>query len=162
LQDDKRAALADALYAASRHSGLSLHLNKGLAGAPPVVLEAARASAMNPAVIDAFALVIIAAKAPAAYPGVAGHEPDALRAQRDALAVRQALDALRARIPVTGAYLSECDYFQPQWQQAFWGAHYPRLLAVKDRVDPQGLFIVHHGVGSERWSPDGFSPLAAR
>jgi len=35
-----------------------------------------------------------------------------------------------------------------------------RLLAVKDRYDPDGLFLVHHGVGSERWSPDGFTRLA--
>jgi hypothetical protein len=30
------------------------------------------------------------------------------------------------------------------------------LRAVKDRYDPEGLFFVHHGVGSEDWSPDGF------
>jgi hypothetical protein len=28
---------------------------------------------------------------------------------------------------------------------------------VKDRVDPDGLFFLHHGVGSERWSDDGFT-----
>ena len=27
-------------------------------------------------------------------------------------------------------------------------------------LDPEGLFVVHHGVGSERWSPDGFTRLA--
>jgi hypothetical protein len=30
------------------------------------------------------------------------------------------------------------------------------LLAVKTRYDPQGLFFVHHGVGSEGWSESGF------
>jgi hypothetical protein len=30
---------------------------------------------------------------------------------------------------------------------------------VKDKYDPDGLFFVHHGVGSERWSPDGFTKL---
>ena len=30
---------------------------------------------------------------------------------------------------------------------------------VKDKVDPEGLFFVHHGVGSEDWSPDGFTRL---
>ncbi|MGE0310297.1 MAG: FAD-binding protein [Lautropia sp.] len=160
LRHAQRATLADALFEASRHAGFALHLNKGLAGASRAVLDAARASAMNPAVLDAFALVICAAKGPPAYPGVAGHEPDAAAARRDARAVQACLDALRARVPVVGAYLSESDYFQPDWQRAFWGDHYGRLLAVKDRVDPQGLFVVHHGVGSERWSRDGFTPLA--
>ncbi|WP_158938671.1 BBE domain-containing protein [Burkholderia sp. S171] len=31
-----------------------------------------------------------------------------------------------------------------------------RLPAVKDQYDPDGLFFVHHGVGSERWSADGY------
>ena len=42
---------------------------------------------------------------------------------------------------------------------SFWGSNYPRLLAVKEKYDPDGLFFVHHGVGSERWSPDGFTRL---
>ena len=29
--------------------------------------------------------------------------------------------------------------------------------AIKERYDPDGLFTVHHGVGSEDWSPDGFT-----
>ena len=48
-------------------------------------------------------------------------------------------------------------YFQPDWQIAFWGTNYPRLAAVKRKYDPQGLFFVHHGVGSEAWSADGFT-----
>jgi hypothetical protein len=31
---------------------------------------------------------------------------------------------------------------------------------VKERYDPDGLFFVHHGVGSERWSAAGFTRLA--
>jgi hypothetical protein len=31
---------------------------------------------------------------------------------------------------------------------------------VKARYDPDGLFFVHHGVGSEGWSPDGFTRLS--
>jgi FAD/FMN-containing dehydrogenase len=160
LRDDRRAALADALFDASRHGGLSLHLNKGLAGAPPAALAAAADTAINPAVLDAFALVICAAEGRPAYPGVRGHEPDAQAARLHAQSVRATMDALRRRVPVTGAYLSESDFFEPQWQQAFWGANHARLLVVKDRYDPEGLFIVHHGVGSERWSDDGFTPRA--
>jgi FAD/FMN-containing dehydrogenase len=67
--------------------------------------------------------------------------------------------ALRAAVPATGAYVNECDYFQPDWQKAFWGANYERLFQIKSRYDPDGLFFVHHGVGSEDWSPDGFTRL---
>ena len=55
------------------------------------------------------------------------------------------------------AYVSESNYFEPRWQEAFWGANYARLLAVKERYDPEGLFFMHHGPGSERWSADGFT-----
>jgi FAD/FMN-containing dehydrogenase len=71
--------------------------------------------------------------------------------------VQAAMTALRAAAPDTGAYVNECDYFQPDWQRAFWGPNYPRLSRIKRRYDPDGLFIVHHGVGSEDWSADGFT-----
>jgi len=68
---------------------------------------------------------------------------------------------MRAVAPDGGAYVAESDYFQADWQQAFWGGHYARLLAVKQRYDPGGLFFAHHGVGSETWSADGFAPRRA-
>ncbi len=39
---------------------------------------------------------------------------------------------------------------------------FPKLAAVKKKYDPDGLFFVHHGVGSEEWSADGFTRLAPR
>jgi FAD/FMN-containing dehydrogenase len=45
----------------------------------------------------------------------------------------------------------------PNWQTRAWGEHYPRLARIKRRYDPSGLFTVHHGVGSEAWSADGFT-----
>lgn len=160
LQDSRRQALGDALFAASRHWGVSLHVNKGLAGAPAAAVVAARDTAMNPAVLDAFALVICAAGGPPAYPGVAGHEVDAAAARQRAQAIVRAMDPLHKLAPNAGSYLAESDYFAADWQQAFWGTNYPRLLAVKNRYDPDGLFFVHHGVGSERWSADGFVRIA--
>jgi len=35
------------------------------------------------------------------------------------------------------------------WQRSFWGVNYARLLAIKKKVDPDNLFRVHHGIGSE-------------
>jgi len=157
LQPDKRAALVEALFAGSRHWGLSLHFNKGLAGAPPQAIAAARDTAINPAVLDAFALVICAANEQPAYPGVKGHEPDVALARTRAEAIERAMAELRKLVPQPGSYVSESDYFERSWQQSFWGSNYARLLAIKQKYDPDGLFFVHHGVGSERWSANGFT-----
>src|SRR5436190_4295960 len=159
LADDKRPALADALFAASRRWRLALHFNKGLAGAPAEAIAAARDTATNPAAMDAFALAISAAEGPPAFAGIAGHEPDLARASANAERVTAAMAELRKLVPQPGSYVSESDYFEADWRQAFWGANYARLKAVKDKVDPDGLFFVHHGVGSEDWSSDGFTRL---
>jgi FAD/FMN-containing dehydrogenase len=58
LEADQRQSLADALFAAAKPFGAALHCNKGLAGAPHEAIAAAKDTAMNPAVTDAFALVI--------------------------------------------------------------------------------------------------------
>jgi len=64
LEKDGQERLMNALFAASRHWKVSLHFNKGLAGAPTDAVAAARDTAMNPAVVDAFALAIIAGSGP--------------------------------------------------------------------------------------------------
>ena len=157
LRLEQRASLVDALFAGSRHWALSLHFNKGLAGAPPQAIAAARDTAVNPAVLDAFALVICAANEQPAYPGVRGHEPDAALAGTRAEAIGRAMAELRQLVPQPGSYVSESDYFERSWRQSFWGPNYARLSAIKQKYDPDGLFFVHHGVGSERWSADGFT-----
>jgi len=141
--------LADALFAASRHWGISLHVNKGLWGAAAEALARDRATAVNPAVFDAAALVISASMQPYAFPGVPGHEPDLGLAADRARRVSGAMDVIRALAPDSGSYLNETDYFEPDWQRSFWGGHYPRLLQIKRTYDPHHLFRVHHGVGSE-------------
>lgn len=66
----------------------------------------------------------------------------------------QILDPLREVSPTGGSYGNEADIAEPDWQNAFWGKNYPRLLRIKKQVDPTGLFYVHHGVGSEDWFVD--------
>ena len=157
LAPDEQERLVDALVAAAGHHRVSLHCNKGLAGASPEAVAAARDTATNPAMLDAFALAIAGAEGSPAYPGIAGHEPDAAAARADASAVGSAMDALRALVPDAGSYLSESDFFDARWRESFWGPNYARLLAVKRAYDADGLFFVHHGVGSEDWSADGFT-----
>jgi Berberine and berberine like len=62
-------------------------------------------------------------------------------------------------IPFKGAYLNETDYFEQNWQESFWGSNYKKFLSVKKKYDPEGLFFVQHGVGTENWSADGFTKL---
>jgi FAD/FMN-containing dehydrogenase len=81
-------------------------------------------------------------------------------ARADAARIGKAMAELTKVAPGAGAYVSESDYFQRDWQAAYWGANYPRLLAAKRQYDPEGLFFVHHGVGSEAWSADGFTRVA--
>ena len=159
IEPANQARLVDALFAASRQWRVTLHFNKGLAGAPAEEVAAARDTATNPAAADAFALAISASEAPPAFPGIPGHEPDIALAKRNARNIGAAMDELRKLVPNHGSYVSELNYFEPDWRSAFWGANYPRLRQVKDKYDPDGLFFVHHGVGSEDWSPDGFTRL---
>lgn len=159
LRNEQRRAFGDALYAATRHWSVSLHFNKGLAGAQDEAVAAAKDTAMNPAALDAFALAICGAEGPPAYPGVVGHEPDVMLARKHRQAIGFAMDELRQLVPNAGSYVSESNFFEANWQQSFWGSNYARLLAVKSHYDPDGLFFVHHGVGSEEWSEDGFTRL---
>jgi FAD/FMN-containing dehydrogenase len=157
LEGQGQALLADSLFAAAKQWDVELHFNKGLAGAPAQALAAARDTSTHPGVVDAFALAIIAGGSGPAYPGMPGAKLDQEEARASAAAIRHAMDSLRKAAPGAGAYVSESDFFEERWQDTYWGANYPKLLKVKGRYDPDGLFTVRHGVGSEQWSADGFT-----
>jgi FAD/FMN-containing dehydrogenase len=140
---------------------VGMHFNKGLAGGDQSAIDGARNTATNPGVLDSFALVIIATGGPPPYLHIPGHLADPARERADAAAVARAAAAVRT-LGDNGSYVSESDYFNRNWREAFWGANYDRLQRIKRKYDPNGLFIVHHGVGSENWSPDGFSRSLVR
>ena len=157
---DKNENLAKALFASSRHWTVALHFNKGLAGASADDIEAAKNTAMNPQVVNAFALAIIAGQSGPFIPGLKGQEPNLTEARNAAKRIDAAMDELMKVAPNAGSYVSESSYFLKNWQEAFWGENYPRLQQVKKKYDPDGLFFVRHGVGSEEWSDDGFTRKA--
>ena len=158
LLNDERQ-LGDAMFAASRQYGFALHFNKGLAGAPAEALAEARDTAVNPQVLDAFALVIAADGEGPAYPGIDGHKPDVAKGHLARSCISRCMAVLRRVVKEPGAYFNETNYFEENWQRSFWGSNYERLAAIKQTYDPDGLFYVHHGVGSEKWSADGFTRL---
>ena len=157
LQPDRRSGFADALFAASRQHAVGLHFNKGLAGAVEERRAEAREASIHPSALDAFALAIVAGGQPQAYPGVLGHEPDLAAARAEGRRIAAAMAELRKAAPESGSYSSEMSFFEENWREAAWGPHYDRLLATKRKYDPDGLFTGHHQVGSEDWSPDGFT-----
>lgn len=160
LRTDQQAPFADALATASRRAPLELHFKKGLAGGSPEAIAATRETATNPQVLDAFVLAIMGGEGPPAFAGLAGHEPDLTAARRSAAEVGRAMVELKRMVPDRGCYFAESDFFETEWQQAYWGANYPRLMEVKRKYDRDGLFFVHHGVGSENWSADRFERIA--
>ena len=67
------------------------------------------------------------------------------------------IPSLERLAPTSGAYLNEADFRQPNWQTAFYGSNYPRLLSIKNKYDPKLLLFALGAVGSEYWtvSPTG-------
>jgi FAD/FMN-containing dehydrogenase len=70
---------------------------------------------------------------------------------------RKSVDEIRKLAPNGGAYVSESNYFERSFGEAYWGSNYARLKEVKKKYDPDGLFFVHNGIGE--WSADGFTRL---
>ena len=62
---------------------------------------------------------------------------------------------LKALEPDMGTYLNEANANEQDFQKAFWGKNYKKLYKIKQTVDPNNLFIVRKGVGSENWDDDG-------
>ncbi|KFZ17739.1 hypothetical protein V502_04430 [Pseudogymnoascus sp. VKM F-4520 (FW-2644)] len=72
------------------------------------------------------------------------------------LAVRDGLSnrmlQWKAITPDSGAYAGEGDRDEVDFQQNFFGANYPRLLGIKQSVDPKNVFWARNAVGSESLS----------
>ena len=91
------------------------------------------------------------------------------KARQENLLTNTYVEALRQLAPDMGAYVNEvwvlnlvrfprlllisvkADPNEPNFQHAFWGENYPRLLGIKRKVDPTDVFWCTPCVGNERW-----------
>ncbi len=62
------------------------------------------------------------------------------------------MQTIRDITPGSGSYMSESDRMEPEWQKAFFGENYPRLLEIKKKYDPKDVFYAVTAVGSENWA----------
>lgn len=46
---------------------------------------------------------------------------------------------------------NQADPYEPNWQQAFWGDNYERLLEIRKKYDPDGVFYAISTPGTEDW-----------
>jgi len=145
-------AFAQVLVAASRHWSVGFHFNKGQAGASEEALKRDRETSMNPDVLRSAALVIVASSG-GGHPSVRGREPDQKEGEEQRARVSAAMKLIRDATPGSGSYVNETDYFEPDWKRSFWGPNYEKLLAIKHKFDPTGLFTCHHCVGSDEPRP---------
>ncbi|KAK8139011.1 FAD-binding domain-containing protein [Apiospora sp. TS-2023a] len=131
----------------------------GWPGSDNAVNPAWRENLMHAVSVDFYLLQWISSKAdlnffpppPDAHgPPTPDLTPDQARA-RDARMQRH-MSLLRAASPGAGSYLNEGDPGEPEWQQAFFGSNYARLLEVKRAWDPWQLFWAPTTVGSEGWA----------
>ncbi|KAE8379903.1 hypothetical protein BDV26DRAFT_279974 [Aspergillus bertholletiae] len=107
-------------------------------------------SALNPAWRKAITHIVVPR----------GWEPNATLAEQEA--VKKNLTDVEVPIlrsvegaDKMGAYLNEANAYESEFQESFWGENYQRLLTIKKKWDPEGLFVVRRGVGSEQWDEWG-------
>jgi Berberine and berberine like len=50
------------------------------------------------------------------------------------------MNELRAVASSGGAYVSESNFFEPDFEHSYWGANHTRLAEIKKKYDPDGLF----------------------
>lgn len=67
-----------------------------------------------------------------------------------------AMNNFRNETPGAASYFNMADFFEPEFQENFWGhENYVKLMDVKMKWDRNGLFYCHHCVGSEQWEEGG-------
>lgn len=159
FKDTNSKKLAEIFFKASRLAPVTLHVNKGLSGASEDAVKRTRETATNPSVLNAAVLVIMASGTNKVLPGLKGYSLNENVATQEKSKIDKAMQLFMNLAPDAGAYVNEADYFLKNWQQAFWGRNYAKLLELKNTYDPDGLFYCHHCVGSESWNENGMCKI---
>ena len=107
------------------------------------------------AVLPAWRTALLSLAIPAFWNFTAPLEENDAREQTMREVVDLLLKSIGGEGKETGVYMNEADFEQEDWKNAFYGANYRKLLEVKEKYDPQGLFWVRTGVGSDAWVEDG-------
>jgi len=149
--------VADAIVRGAKMFPIIMQLEKGMAGIPADALARQKQTSMHPGALQAGGLITWNWFATNWHPPVNGTTPPYAHIARGA--VEGSADIFRKEFATAGSYANEGSFFEPNWQESQWGANYPRLLEIKQKVDPAGLFVCHHCVGSEGWSVDGFCKI---
>ncbi|KAF9524364.1 hypothetical protein CPB83DRAFT_897992 [Crepidotus variabilis] len=68
--------------------------------------------------------------------------------------LKKSTDILEGVATDSGSYLNEGSLFERNFKNAFYGAHYSSLRAIKQKYDPNSLFVVPTGVASDEWDRD--------
>lgn len=153
LNDKSLDKLTDAFFRASRVDTVSVHINKGLAGADVNAIKAVKLTSTNPQVLNAAGLVIMAAGSEK-YVSKDKIAKDQ-KIMKHVAEISAIMNRFRSLAPSSGTYVNEADFFQKNWQNDFWGSNYESLYRIKQKYDPAGLFYCHHCVGSELWNDFG-------
>jgi FAD/FMN-containing dehydrogenase len=146
--DDQSKLLAETLFKASKltPNGLEIHFNKGLASASPWAMESTKNTAMNPEVLKAAALVIIADGKKGLKENDKEFKVDSENAKNSIKSINEAMKLIKDISPKAGTYINEADYFLTDWQEEFFGENYQKLQEIKTKWDPDNFFKAHFSV----------------
>ena len=163
---------AEALIDLAKATGhVDIHTNKAQYGAAQWAVEELQQTAIHPSVKDSFGLLITGAAvshySPLVPSELQGNTSNILAVQEQCGSLdlsqcvlkpvfEEGVRKFRDRTPGAGAYFNEADFFEPEFQNNFWGVdNYDRLISIKTTWDPTGLFYCHNCVGSEDWEKGG-------
>ncbi|KAF2032006.1 FAD-binding domain-containing protein [Setomelanomma holmii] len=132
---------ADALIMAAMPEPTQLSFNVGhIVNPGPGVPQAD--NAINPTWRNASSFVITNVI-------MSGTESWAVNKERESFNTNVIGKALRDVSPNGASYVNEGDLYEPNWQQAYWGSKYARLLQIRQKYDPDGVFYTQIAPGTE-------------